>query len=480
MISMKKHINTFRYILLFITLICINTFIFKGTILNMESSSFFSTAPDFKELQLNLPYDIIEYISCYISQYYKYDYVGAFIHALLIISVLIILQETTKLFTHKQYIIACSEIPGIVMIFFAYKENGLIYSTYFVVLSLIAGIILYCIHLMLNKNKHEKHTSHKYYYLIITNVIWIASIFSIVNSKEYQKKELAHILDRYSLTNEWDNIIEKCSKQGNLNTLSIRYLYLAMNVKGNIGDNLFRFPVSSQDDFYFGHNDNITFRNFNTALYKELNIDNEVIHNAYQAGILSRYGMSFRSLRILTDTSIKMKDTDLARKYIDILSTSSCHDQFIKNRIPAITILENEKENKIITIDKKGVPFFIGAREFVNDMARIIDKDRGNIIAINYLLCSLLVEKRIDIFEKTFEYCYDAILKKYKRIPDNYQEALIMLGAKFPDILSKYNLSEEKINDFKTFMSYHSINNTKSREFLKYKFKDTFWYYYSF
>lgn len=87
------------------------------------------------------------------------------------------------------------------------------------------------------------------------------------------------------------------------NSSLLRWTLLALSEKGQLPERMFAYGVTEPACFFYERVDKQFCRNFNMQFFRALELDNELLHNAFQAGILSPYGNSFRSMRVIVDAS---------------------------------------------------------------------------------------------------------------------------------------------------------------------------------
>ena len=81
-----------------------------------------------------------------------------------------------------------------------------------------------------------------------------------------------------------------------------------------------------------------------------IGVFDEVFHHAEEYGLLQDNGICFSSLRQMVDASIEEGDWEIAEKYLQILSKSTCHQDFVRNSKAKIMTAKKEKTVSIIRI----------------------------------------------------------------------------------------------------------------------------------
>lgn len=248
-----------------------------------------------------------------------------------------------------------------------------------------------------------------------------------------------------------------------LNDNQMAYSLLALSQKGQLGEKLFHYPVRGLDNI-FAHSSN--FR-FNSYFCHELGLPNEAIRYAFEEGQYMPAGASFGTMRRMVDWILdKGDDNELAEFYMNILSHSSCHQNFINTRKIFMGQAHTQK--------KEPQPEFVGSPSFLYEAALVLEREPDNKRARDYLLCGLLLtgntEAFFDMFERVFVETND------EKIPEHYLEALLVLKDSHPAIDSEYNIpvaTEGSYRDFKQLMQNGEVGKSKALQ----RYANTYWAY---
>lgn len=221
-------------------------------------------------------------------------------------------------------------------------------------------------------------------------------------------------------TSDWDTVLSVATPEAVQEDRSmLPFALMALGLKGQIGDRIFDYNIQSQDDFDMNEQEDsyvsLFFRGF---LYDNLQCPNEAVHNFFQLATVQRHGQSFLVLRQLVADHYKQGNFTLARKYLAILSKSSCHGRFIryyedllKNGTPqAADSLEFRKNVPLMSHDPFYNLFTLDANGFRTQF--LIDR----------VLCTLLI--REDLYK--FKTLFLSVKDNYPVVPKYYQRALAM------------------------------------------------------
>lgn len=188
---------------------------------------------------------------------------------------------------------------------------------------------------------------------------------------------------------------------------------------------------------------------------------------------------STRMLRRLAEISVVAGDYEVALKYLDILSRTRNHkvwandmtDCILKDSIPQKYLILRSR-----TADRD---HFFTQGDIRGSLKIIADESPLNKVAIDYLLCSYLLEKNLGTFVSLYEKYYLDRLDRYVAVSDLYQEALLVnvnSGESLREAVQKYHLSDKVVNRYIAFLEAQS--NTEEEGFVLSKdWEGTYWHY---
>lgn len=289
-----------------------------------------------------------------------------------------------------------------------------------------------------------------------------------------QEKEGALKLQANANKRSWDAVLQDCTPdQCSQYPAKLPFAMLALSGKGVLPDNLFKYPVNGSASFLFRHNTTPAGCNFNSLFYDCLGVTDEAFHQTFEENQQSDNGACFRCIRRLIDLSLRRNDLALADKYIRVLEHSTCHEGWLNPRKQQLERRQAAlRNNTSVQEDSLRSDIFIGGFEFASELARLADANRSNVQLRDYLLCSLLLDKKIAPFASVVALFPELANRP---LPQHYAEAMVMLGAANPDLLKKYAISQELVagyNDFVTLMNQQQLSG------LSQKYRRTFWFYY--
>ena len=242
----------------------------------------------------------------------------------------------------------------------------------------------------------------------------LTSVYS--HDGEYIKKCVCMAND-----NRWEDLLYKEHIKSDAqrgNGTALRYALLAESALGTLPENLLDYPINDENLFLYPHLSNRVASPFNRLFYLNLGVYDEAFHHAQEYSLLMANGNSFSSIRQLTDYSIEEGEWDIAEKFLTVLSRSSCHKDFIRDRRATM-----EKAKKSFDKDiALRADNFVGGYSFPVEMLRLAryykdSPDRKKMI--DYAICAYIIRGDYNSFMiavNAFDIYKDKELPKAYRI----------------------------------------------------------------
>ncbi|WP_294630996.1 DUF6057 family protein [uncultured Bacteroides sp.] len=439
----------------------------------LEGNSFFAFTSDFADIQLSLPSDWAQYIGACLLQFFRFRMGGALVQTLFVAVVLLASDIIVARLTRNERLMWLSFVPVVWFMSGQFADTLLVRSV--VWCAGAVGLALLVSLFTIRKapaawGERSFFSSPFFAYLVPCLLLGGATYREVTDTRQKETEFAAHI-DRLAERRDWDSILrsvtpEMARKQSSL----LRWMLLALSEKGALPERLFAYGPTEPSCFFYERMDQQFFRNFNVQFFRALELDNEVVHNAFQAAALSPYGNSFRSMRAIMEACMRQGQNRMLAKYVEVMKHTSCHTRLTKFYDEYLLSAGTEDGGDA----PKASPFFIGAHTFLSDMARMADRYPENRKVVDYLLCGLLISKDMDTFHKVF-----SVLQKPSgvKLPRHYEEALLVLATKYPDILQHYPVAEKTVKDFNSF---HALlkGGAMNRKMLEINYRDSFWLFY--
>ena len=238
-------------------------------------------------------------------------------------------------------------------------------------------------------------------------------------------KDGEYIRKMVILSNEqrWEDLlyrenIRRDAQRGNATAL--RYALLAESALGTLPDNLLDYPINDENLFLYPHQREYVTLQLNRLFYLNLGIYDEAFHQAQEYGLLMLNGDCFSSRRQMADYSIEEGEWEIADKFLHILSKSSCHKDFVRERRALIP----NPYSLIPNPNPLRADNFVGGFPLPIEMlrlARYYEDSPNRKKMVDYALCSYLLRgdvNRFMIVLQSFDYYKD------KELPRAYRQFL--------------------------------------------------------
>lgn len=439
----------------------------------LEGNSFFTFTPDFAGIQLSLPSEWAQYAGAYLLQFFRFRVGGASLQMLFVIVVLLSSDFIIARLTRNKGLMWLSFIPVVWFMSGQFADVLLVRSIWWCGVSVVLALLVWLLTIKMKPEAWGERyffSSPFFTYIVPCLLLGFVTYYEVTD-KEQKEMEFVCRIDRFAEYKKWDDILQNVTPEmTRTNPSLLRWALLALSEKGGLPERMFAYGVTDPACFFYERMDKQFCRNFNVQFFRALGLDNELLHNAFQAGILSSYGNSFRSMRAIVDACVRQGRNRMLAKYVEVMKHTSCHTKqmkFLDEYLASVGV-----EDKISS--SKSSPFFIGAHPFLSDMARMVDRYPENRKAVDYLLCGMLISKDMDKFYKVFSLLYKP---NGTKLPRYYEEALLVLATQNPDILRRYPVSQAKANEFNSF---HTLlkGGAMNQKMLEINYRDSFWFFY--
>lgn len=445
---------------------------FRHYIVWLEGFSFFSTLPDFSALYRGIPEGLPGYIGAFLHQFYSMPVVGAAIQAFFTIwptiCVGIILM---RLFKEPFRLMWLAFIP---MLYIARRQFWDLLMFKVVIYSMVStGLMLLTVAVTCFRRPSwglPDFMRNKYMTLLLIVLLVANSVFVIValepRNREFEERARLEYLGERG---QWDKILKIVQpRDAKEDEFKRGYALLALSQKGILADYAFRYGLSSSEDFIFRDAIEPVKLNFNALFYQCHDMYNASIHQAYQLGVQSVAGVSFSSLRRLADIYLELGDHELAKKYIEVLSHSTCHRKWVHERMARLESIRSSRPLYGAPLNEARIA------DFTHTVSSMVDRDRGSRTYADLLLCGLLADEEGDKFKGIFSYIAPYQYSQGKAIPRLYEEALILISMVDPHVLDNYVISEDTRSRFADYVRL--MNAGQGNQALR-KHADTYWAY---
>lgn len=466
--EMKKYTPA----LLFVCLWAAWYFSYPYFLVWLEGFNFFSTLPDFTTIHFDLPRDIFRYIGTFVLQFYASPIVAAMVQALIPVMFLFcMILIVRRLFKDSKGLLWLAYLPLPFFIYHQMSDMTLARTLMILAAGAVAATVVF-LATMFGKpfSNLPKFFHNKFLELSVLVFVFVISIGIVAKEGPLtQYHEDIARLEYLGEHGQWDEILEFVSVQdAQTNEYKRKYALLALSETGQLSTHAFRYGLSSSDDFMFFDVHEPYCLGFNELFYRSLGMNNPAIYSTYQRAVQSLSGVSFDTMRSLADMYLEQKDYVMAKKYIDILSHTTCHGKWVKERLPKLEAI------------KDAVPEYrFGGKQFIMeafmpDMSSMVDLYPQETKYADLLLCGVLAGKDGATFYQVFNIIASRLYPGGQNIPELYQQALLLIASHEPEVLQKYKIDDSVWKQFNDFTEYMRQGKTAHA---KRKYAGTYWAY---
>ena len=423
---------------------------FPYTYITMEGDNFWVLTWDFWQQKLATLPAFTNWLADFLMQFYSHVWVGVCIHTLVLGLVGVLAHAVLKDFTLKGklggWVAWLALLPPVLLGFYctfnlSFQLQCLFFFGLLKVFLLIpnmkgkfffslacvpVGYMLMCLPLLallLMIHYFLAYISDKYRIiwncplicLVVTPLLYSEQVSFIPFEKRftYMGCNASPLTNRYTqngeyikklvcLSNEqrWEDLLYKEHIRSDAqrgNGIALRYALLAESALGTLPENLLDYPITEENQFLYPHLTDYVAIQFNRLFYLNLGIFDEAFHHAQEYSNLMPNGSNFSSLRQLIDYSIEEGEWEITEKFLTVLSHSSCHKNFIKERR---AMMEKAKQHFNKKIDLRA-DNFVGGYPLPVEMLRLerYYKDSPNRKKmIDYAICSYILRGDFNSF----------------------------------------------------------------------------------
>jgi hypothetical protein len=292
------------------------------------------------------------------------------------------------------------------------------------------------------------------------------------------------VMNSAMLTRNWDLLLDEAKRTPKryLTGLKVHIIDRALYHKGRLLDDFFRFPQSQSTLLPFPYSSSDTKSlnpgdRFWTAVwgswtYYELGLVNTAEHCALEAASQFYYPEGYKLLSLIYFTK---EMPDAGRTCLNALRKDPVYRSWAET---GLTSLESDPE-------VKAIGSYLLKKEYMNTdispLTALVEKNPNNKMAFEYLIASLLGQRKIDSLDR---YVEGLRALNYERIPKLFEEALLLhasITKKEPD-LRGYSISGEAIASFNEFftildLQYGGRIRDAYRDLIG-RFGDSYFFYY--
>ena len=252
-----------------------------------------------------------------------------------------------------------------------------------------------------------------------------AALFLSLNARIASREKTSALRTAVAIS-DWNGVLSIATPEAVREDRSmLPFAMLALGIKGQLGDRIFDYDVRSENDLNMNdQEDSYPSLFFKGFLYDNLQCPNEAVHNFFQLSTLQPHGQSFLVLRQLAACHYKMGNYTLARKYLAILSRSSCNADFVRY---FESLMAQGAPRPADSPDfRKTVPLM--SHDPLYNLFILGANGSQTQFMMDWTLCTLLLRNDLEQFKTLFLSVQD----RYPTVPKYYQVALAIAPAVRP------------------------------------------------
>ena len=244
---------------------------------------------------------------------------------------------------------------------------------------------------------------------------------------------------------DWDAVIAKASKEKLRSPLCANALNLALEMKGQLGEDMFRFYQNGQRSLV-----NFEERKLSSEILYLLGFVNEARHLAFEdmAGNPSRDRGAYHLTRLVNFNAVDPQRRPIADRYLGTLHKTLFYRHF-------------EPENLVSSEMEPCEDFFFNFDSFSQMLGFLHNQRPDNLRARDYFAASLLLDKQTSIFAAFFPPSEDN--------PKSWREALQVASSL---------AGGEVAPELQAYVDAYNANHGRSGGMSR--FSGTYWYYFNF
>ena len=188
---------------------------------------------------------------------------------------------------------------------------------------------------------------------------------------------------------------------------------------------------------------------------------------------------STRMLRRLAEIAIVTGDYGVATKYLNILLRTRNHRAWASDLLDCIAFDDIPEQYLEWRSGTAAHDHFFNQGDIRSSLNIIASESPYNRVAIDYLLCSYLLDKNINTFISLYDKYYLNALDCIVSVPELYQEALLVnvnSGESLRETVEKYHISQEVLDKYMSLLEARA-NSSNSENLITQEAMGTYWHY---
>ncbi len=239
--------------------------------------------------------------------------------------------------------------------------------------------------------------------------------------------------DMYMRTHDWQGAVAQAKRHTPRTPLELAAVNYALAMRGELADRMFEFPQVSSEGLIPVFNREVMSSMMTSDIFFELGMVNSARRFAFEAQeAIPDQRKSGRLTKRLAEVAIVDGHYALAMRYLDLLAKTFAYGKWAektKELIKSDAQVDAHPLYRRLRRRRVKQDFFYSDREMDQMLGLLFNQDKGNRMALDYLLCLELVTRDMANFTR-----YIPLLGQRPGgagiMPRHYQEALCMAWAK--------------------------------------------------
>ncbi|MCC8112983.1 MAG: DUF6057 family protein [Bacteroidales bacterium] len=269
---------------------------------------------------------------------------------------------------------------------------------------------------------------------------------------------------------QYDRAIQLAKQVDQVTSVSSFYYYLANAQRGMLPDCLLEYPLRDLGTLTkIGENTPRPVINMMNELYWTVGDMMMTERAAMMHNVFSPRNRNVRMLKRLAEANLVSRDTVAALKYLRILDKTKVYHAWAQEHWPGRMTdqaLAKIESKRAIANAQDALRLGDNCRTILSEL---LETNPDNMVALDYLLCTDLLLKQMDVFKADYDrYCMERGKPRTKSL---YQQALMiyLAGTNAPAEEWKRYVTRE--DEMMRFRDYNQQRGSK-------KYADTYWYYF--
>jgi len=333
---------------------------------------------------------------------------------------------------------------------------------------LFIGIyLLYMVLAVLPEKWFQPFKRFKYAMSLAMGLLMAVSLYFVSFNKLARYSEEAFSLTYMADAEDWKGLLESIPRTDAMkyNKYYLMYALMAESAMGQLPEHLMYYPITSSMQFKCIKETKVKYScEVNRQFYALLGLYDEALRQAFEYGVCCEEGYCFGSMRKMVEYAALEGNNALADKYLNVLDNSSLHGSFVKEWREKLKA-SKKKATEMVRADN-----FAGAHPFNSEMVRYFQLEPQNQKFLDYLLCGLLLERKLPEFKAILD---ESNMYKAKQLPKLYAEALAMLNVSQKTLHEEYDFDTSYDADQARFLKALRTNDIVTIDGMK----GTYFYY---